>query len=136
MKKSVLNAVMGSVAVAMMGLSVPAFADVTQEDINRFVTMYDINKDGMISRVEVMKHAAEMFDKMDTAKKGMLDDKKAMAFLLELQKTDGYTGQMMSKADMMKKIEKMFDKMDTGKKGMLDKKQADAFVRDLMKAGS
>lgn len=136
MKKSKLNVVMGSVAVAMMGLAMPAFADVTQADLDRFVTMYDVNKDGMISKKEVMSRAAEMFDKMDTGKKGMLDDKKAMAFLLELQKTDGYTGQMMSKADMMKKIETMFDKMDTGKKGMLDKKQAEALFRDLMKSGS
>jgi len=135
MNKSVLNTLAGSVAVALMGLSIPAFADVTQEDINRFVTMYDVNKDGMLSRVEVMKRASDMFDKMDTARKGMLDDKKAMAFLLELQKTDGYTGgRMMSKADLLKKVEAMFDKVDTSKKGMLDKKQAEIFFRDLMKS--
>ena len=137
MKQSLLKFAMSSVAVAMLGMSIPASADVTQEDINRFVTMYDVNKDGMISRVEVMKKAAEMFDKMDTGKKGMLDDKKAMAFLLELQQSDGGTsGYMISKADMMKKIEAMFDKMDSGKKGMLDKKQAEAFFRDLMKSGA
>ena len=91
----------------------------------------------MISRVEVMKRAAEMFDKMDTGKKGMLDDKKAMAFLLELQKTDGGTsGYMMSKADVMKKIETAFDKLDAAKKGMLDKTQAEALLRELMKSGA
>ena len=137
MNKSLLNVIMGSIAVSMIGLSIPAFADVTQEDLERFVTKYDINKDGMISRVEVMKRAAEMFDKMDTGKKGMLDDKKAMAFLLELQKTDGATsGHMMSKADMMKKIETAFDKLDSAKKGMLDKKQTEALLRELMKSGS
>ncbi|MEP7155121.1 MAG: hypothetical protein ABI905_05080 [Betaproteobacteria bacterium] len=137
MKKSVLKAVVSTVAVSLtlMGLSAPAFADVTPEDISRFVTMYDVNKDGMLSRTEVMKRASDMFDKMDKSKKGMLDDKKAMAFLLELQKTDGYTpGRMMSKADMMKKMEMMFDKVDTGKKGMLDKKQAEIFFRELMKS--
>lgn len=137
MKKSLMKVALASVAFATISLSIPAFADVTQEDINRFVTMYDVNKDGMISRVEVMKKAAEMFDKMDTGKKGMLDEKKAMAFLLELQKSDGgSSGYMISKADMMKKIEVMFDKMDTSKKGMLDKKQAEAFLRDLMKSGA
>lgn len=137
MKKSLMKIALASVAFATISLSIPAFADVTQEDINRFVTMYDVNKDGMISRVEVMKKAAEMFDKMDTGKKGMLDEKKAMAFLLELQKSDGgSSGYMISKADMMKKIEVMFDKMDTSKKGMLDKKQAEAFLRDLMKSGA
>ena len=137
MKKSLLNVLMGSIAVSMMGMSMPSFADVTQEDVERFVTKYDTNKDGMISRVEVVKRAAEMFDKMDTGKKGMLDDKKAMAFLLELQKSDGGTsGYMISKADMMKKIETAFDKLDAAKKGMLNKTQAEALLRELMKSGA
>lgn len=137
MKKSLLKVLMGSIAVSMMGLSLPSFADVTQEDVERFVTRYDVNKDGMLSRVEVMKRAAEMFDKMDTGKKGMLDDKKAMAFLLELQKSDGGTSNfMISKADMMKKIETAFDKLDAAKKGMINMKQAEALLRELMKSGS
>ena len=138
MKKSLLKVALGSIAVSMMGLSMPAFADdVTQADVERFVTRYDINKDGMISRTEVMNRAAEMFDKMDTGKKGMLDDKKAMAFLLELQ-MDGSakSGYMMSKADMMKKVEKAFDKLDAEKKGMLNKKQTEALLRELMKSGA
>lgn len=137
MKKSLLNVMMSSIAVSMMGLAMPSFADVTQEDVERFVTKYDINKDGMISRVEVMKRAAEMFDKMDTGKKGMLEEKKAMAFLLELQKGDGAPSTyMISKADMMKKIEMAFDKMDAAKKGMLNMKQAEAFLREVMKSGA
>ena len=137
MNKVLLRTLVGSIAISVMGLSIPAFADITQEDVERFVTRYDTNKDGMISRVEVMKRAAEMFDKMDTGKKGMLDDKKAMAFLLELQKTDGGTsGYMMPKADMMKKIETAFDKLDAAKKGMLDRKQTEALLRELMKSGA
>ena len=137
MKKTILNALLGSLAVSMFALSMPSFADVTQEDVERFVTRYNVNKDGMISRVEVMKRAAEMFDKMDTGKKGMLDDKKAMAFLLELKKSDGApSGYMISKADMMKKIETAFDKLDTAKKGMLDKKQTEYLLRELMKSGA
>ena len=137
MKKTILNALLGSLAVSMFALSMLSFADVTQADVERFVTKYDVNKDGMISRVEVMKRAAEMFDKMDTGKKGMLDDKKTMAFLLELQKSDGApSGFMISKADMMKKIETAFDKLDTAKKGMLDKKQTEYLLRELMKSGA
>ena len=137
MKKPLLNVLMGSIAISMIGMSMPSFADVMQEDVERFVTKYDTNKDGMISRVEVMKRAAEMFDKMDTGKKGMLDDKKAMAFLLELQKSDGGTsGYMVSKADMMKKIETAFDKLDAAKKGMLNKVQTEALLRELMKSGA
>jgi hypothetical protein len=137
MKKSLLKVVMGSIAASLMGLSMPSFADVTQADVERFVTQCDTNKDGMVSRVEVLKRAAENFDKMDTSKKGMLDEKKAMAFLFELQKTDGGTsGYMVSKADMMKKIETAFDKLDAAKKGMLDMKQAEALLRELMKSGA
>lgn len=138
MKKSFLKILMGGIAVSMLGLAMPSFAqDVTQADVDRFVTRYGVNKDGMLSRAEVMKRAGEMFDKMDKDKKGMLDDKKAMAFLLELQKGDGApSGYMMSKADMMKKIGTAFDKMDTDKKGMLNKKQSEALLRELMKSGS
>ena len=137
MKKALLKIALSSIAVSMMGLSIPAFADVTQADVERFVTKYDINKDGMLSRVEFMDQAAKMFDKMDTGKKGMLDDKKAMAFLLELQMGDGApSGYMMSKAAMMKKIETAFDKMDADKKAMLNKKQAEALLRELMKSGN
>jgi Ca2+-binding EF-hand superfamily protein len=136
MKKSMLNVFLGSVAVAMMGLSIPVFAEATEEDINRFVTNCDANKDGMISKTEVGKWATAKFDKMDTGKKGMMDDKQFMAFLVELQKTDGYTGQMMSKTDLMKKVDAMFDKFDTSKKGMLDRKQAAAFLNELMKSGA
>ena len=136
MKKSMLNVVMGLSAVALMGLSIPAFADANPADVNRFVELCDTNKDGMLARAEVMKRAADMFDKMDTGKKGKMDDKQFMEFLLELQKTDEYKGQMMSKADLMKKIGGMFDKLDTGKKGMLDRKQAAAFLTELMKSGA
>lgn len=135
MKKSMLKVVMCGVALSMLGLSIPAFADVTQEDINRFVKMYDSNKDGMVSKAELMKRASEMFDKMDTGKKGMMDDKKAMAFLLELQKSDGAVGHMMSKADIMKKIEAAFDKLDAAKKGMIDAKQVANLLNELMKSG-
>jgi Ca2+-binding EF-hand superfamily protein len=137
MKKSMLRIAFGAIVVSLLGLSVPAFAGVSQEDAQRFVTRYDINKEGMISRVEVMQRAAEMFDKMDTGKRGMLEEKKAMAFLLELQMGDGApSGYMISKADMMKKVETAFDKMDAAKKGMLDMKQTEALLRELIKSGA
>ena len=41
----------------------------------------------MISRVEVMKRAAEMFDKMDAARKEVLNKKQVDAFLRELMKS-------------------------------------------------
>lgn len=136
MKKSMLNVLMGSAAVAMLSLSIPVFAEATEAEINRFVTTCDTNTDGMVSKTEVTKWATAKFDKMDTSKKGMMNDKQFMAFLVELQKTDGYTGQLMSKTDLVKKVETMFDKFDTSKKGMLDRKQAAAFLEELMKSGA
>jgi Ca2+-binding EF-hand superfamily protein len=111
----------------------PAHAGNLPGDINRYVTFYDVNKDGMVSRVEMMKMAAEKFDKM-ADKNGMLDSKKAMEFLLELTKGDGNPVYMMSKADMLKKVGEMFDKFDSSKAGMLNKKQFESFLLDLMKS--
>ena len=123
---------------ALLGLAATAttstaFADSLPGDINRYVTFYDVNKDGMITRVEMMKMAAEKIEKM-ADKNGMIDSKKAMAFLLELTKGDGNPKDMMSTADVMKKIGAMFDKVDNSKKGMLNKAQFEIFLKDLMKS--
>jgi hypothetical protein len=136
MKRKFANLAWASFAAITLGLSAPAFADLNAEDINRFVRNNDANKDGMVSKVEVMNRAASMFDKMDSGKKGMLDEKKAMAFLLELQNTDGNRNVMITRADYMKKVEAAFDKTDAARKGMLDIKQAEAFLKELMKSGS
>lgn len=122
-------------AAALLAVSSLAFADLTPADVARNVTYYDVNKDGMISRTEWMKMAVERLTKMAN-KDGMVDSKKAMAFLLELQKGDfnNATGAMMSKDDIMKKVAAMFDKMDTKKAGMLDKKQFEIFLNDLAKS--
>ena len=122
--------------IAVAGLSQPALADLNAEDISRFVKMCDNNKDGMISKDEVMKRATMAFDKMDAGKKGMADDKKTIAFLAELSKTDGSNGTMVSRADFMKRIEAAWAKADTGKKGMIDSKQAMLFLQALMQSGS
>jgi len=58
-------------------------------DPNLFVKMADKNKDGMVSKEEMMKAVEKMFDKHDTKKKGMLDKKQAEEFLKELMKGGG-----------------------------------------------
>ena len=58
-------------------------------DAGRFVTMCDADKDGMVSKAEVMKMVEKMFDKHDTKKMGKLDKKQAEAFLKELMKGGG-----------------------------------------------
>lgn len=47
----------------------------------------DENKDGMMSKEEVMKMVSEKFDKMDTKKTGKMDDKQFAEFLKELMKS-------------------------------------------------
>jgi Ca2+-binding EF-hand superfamily protein len=120
-------------AAMLISVSSLAFADFTPEDLARNVTFYDVNKDGMITRTEWMKMAKERLDKMVAAGK-MVDSKKAMAFLLQLQADSVSSGVMMSKDDMLKKAAEMFDKADTSKKGMLTKKQFESFLTELSKS--
>lgn len=137
MNRQFLKVALGALTVSLMGVAATARADIISiDDANRFVRNYDANKDGMVSRAELMKRAEEMLKKMPAGKDGMMDDKKAMAFLLELQKSDGGSGYMMSRDDIMKKIDRMFDKVDTSKKGMLTAKQAEQFLIELMKSGA
>ena len=131
-----MKTLLGAFAMALAGLSQPALADLNAEDINIFVRMSDTNKDGMISKDEIMKRATMAFDKMDAGKKGMADDKKTIAFLAELSKTDGSNGAMVSRADFMKRVEMAWSKADAAKKGMIDEKQAMIFLKALMQSGS
>jgi Ca2+-binding EF-hand superfamily protein len=144
MKRNLLKATLFSIfAATAIGISAPVFADTSPEDAARFVKICDSNKDGMVSKAEVMKRAEAEFAKMDKAKKGMVDSKQFVQFLLDLQKSDGGTSgydsttrPQASKADMMKKIETAFDNADTAKKGMLDRAQLQGFFAELMKSGA
>ncbi len=134
MKKSNFSrALLAAIATAMVGMAAPAFADGSPEELQRFVTMCDTNKDGMVSKAEFMKRAEEMLAKMPATKENMVDSKKAMAFIMDLQKSDGGLGYMTSKADFMKKMEMAFAKYDASKAGMLNKKQFEAFLAELSK---
>jgi len=74
-------------AAAMIAPAVHA-AEETM-DADRFVKMCDTDKDGMVSKAEMMKMVEKMFDKHDTKKQGKLDKKQAEAFLKELMKGGG-----------------------------------------------
>jgi Ca2+-binding EF-hand superfamily protein len=50
---------------------------------------YDMDKDGMISKQEVMRMTEQMFEKHDTKKMGKLDSKQFELFLQELMKSGG-----------------------------------------------
>lgn len=123
-------------AALAIGSAVPfvAHADLLPGDIDRYVTKYDLNKDGKLTRAEIMKMAEEMINKM-ADKNGMIDSKAAMLFLLELQRSDGGAPVMMSKQDVLKKIGAMLDKEDTSKSGVLNRAQFERFLRELMRSG-
>ncbi len=130
--KLILSAI---VAALLVGVAPIASADGLPGDLTRYITFYDVNKDGMISRVEFMKMAAEKMEKMKMANKdGMVNSKQAMQLLLDITKGDFNAGDLVSNDAFMKKIGAMFDKMDTKKAGMLDKKQFEQFLLDLMKS--
>ena len=74
-------------ALALAALCIPAIA--AEETINSdtFVKMFNTDKDGMVSKAEVMKQVGKMFDKADTQKAGKLDKKQVEIFLRELMKS-------------------------------------------------
>jgi len=74
-------------AAAMIAPAVHAAEETI--DAGRFVTMCDTDKDGMVSKAEMMKMVEKMFDKHDTKKQGKLDKQQAEAFLKELMKGGG-----------------------------------------------
>ena len=84
-----LTQVLAVAAVAAGTLAMPAYADNDKMDVDKFVTMCDGDKDGMVSKAEMMKMVEKAFDKHDTKKMGKLDKKQADAFLAELMKGGG-----------------------------------------------
>jgi phage/plasmid primase-like uncharacterized protein len=81
---------LAAAAAVTCTMALPAMAgDVSKEDANKFVTMCDKDKDGMMSKKEVMDMVDKMFDKHDTKKMGKLDKKQAEDFLKELLKGSG-----------------------------------------------
>ncbi len=84
-----LTKMMAAAAMAAAVCAVPLAQ--AGEDINpdAFVKMCDSDKDGMVSKAEVMKAVEKMFDKADTKKMGKLDKKQVEVFLKELMKGGG-----------------------------------------------
>ena len=71
-------------------MALPAMAgDVSKADADKFVTMCDKDKDGMMSKQEMLQMFEKMFDKHDTKKMGKLDKKQSEDFLKDLLKGSG-----------------------------------------------
>ena len=76
---------LAAAGLAGLLLAAPAFA---REDLSAdpFMQKYDMDKDGMLSREEVMRMMEQMFEKHDSKKMGKLDKKQFELFLRELMK--------------------------------------------------
>jgi Ca2+-binding EF-hand superfamily protein len=85
-----LTRTLAAAALTSLAIAIPAaYADDTANAAN-FVKMCDADKDGMVSKAEVMKMVEKMFDKQDAKKAGKLDKKQVELFLKSLM--DGSTG--------------------------------------------
>jgi hypothetical protein len=69
---AVSKALLGTVFALGLSAALPAAASEAGPGADAFVKMMDMNKDGMVSKAEAMEVFGKMFDKADTAKKGML----------------------------------------------------------------
>ena len=81
--------VLAAAAMATALGSTAVLAAKEDENADKFVKMCDTDKDGMVSKEEVMKMVEKMFDKHDTKKAGKLDKKQADQFLKELMRGGG-----------------------------------------------
>ena len=78
------------VAVSLM--AAPAvFAEESTHKMNmdEFMKSCDMDKDGMMSKAEMVKHMEKMFDKIDTKKTGKLDKKQSEEFLKQFNTISG-----------------------------------------------
>jgi hypothetical protein len=57
--------------------------------MDEFMKACDMDRDGMMSKAEMVKHMEKMFDQMDTRKTGKLDKKQTEAFLKQLTAPSG-----------------------------------------------
>jgi len=76
-------------AIAGSMLAMPAYADSDKMDMDKFITNCDANKDGMVSKDEMMKMVEKAFEKADSKKTGKLDKKQAEIFLKQLMAGGG-----------------------------------------------
>ena len=58
-------------------------------NMDEFMKSCDMDKDGMMSKAEMLAHMEKMFDKMDTKKTGKLDKKQSELFLKQFNTISG-----------------------------------------------
>ena len=83
-----------ALAIALVSLSMVAAPMALGQDTKKvrmddFMKSCDMDKDGMMSKAEMVKHMEKMFDQMDTKKTGKLDKKQSEAFLKQFTTPSG-----------------------------------------------
>jgi hypothetical protein len=68
-------------------MALPAAYAGDNMDAEKFIAKCDKDKDGMLSKKEMMEMVEKMFDKHDSKKMGKLDKKQTDDFLKELIRT-------------------------------------------------
>jgi hypothetical protein len=81
-----LTQALAAATLAAAFVAAPAAYAREDMDADKFVKMCDADKDGMVSKAEMMKMVEKMFDKHDSKKTGKLTKDQAEAFLKELMK--------------------------------------------------
>ena len=76
-------------AVSLIGAPAAFSDDMKKMSMQKFMETCDTDRDGMMSKAEMLKHMEAMFDKMDTKKTGKLDSKQTEAFLKQLTAPSG-----------------------------------------------
>ena len=70
------------VAVSLLVAPAVFASDATKKvNMDEFMKSCDMDKDGMMSKAEMLAHMEKMFDKIDTKKAGKLDKKQSEFFL-------------------------------------------------------
>ena len=86
---------LNTIATSMFAVSLLAAPAVLAQDKSKMVHMdefmksCDMDKDGMMSKAEMLKHMEKMFDKMDTKKTGKLDKNQTAEFLKQFTAPSG-----------------------------------------------
>ena len=87
-----LTNMLASSMVAVSLLVAPAVfaADATKKvNMDEFMKSCDMDKDGMMSKDEMLAHMGKMFDKMDTKKAGKFDKKQTEIFMKQFTAPSG-----------------------------------------------
>jgi len=87
-----LTKAMGIAALSVAFIGTPALAQQSKGetmDADHFVKMCDTDKDGMVSKAEMMKMVEKAWEKADKKKAGKIDKASAEAFLKELMRGGG-----------------------------------------------